>query len=143
MSLKGPSSLVLTLHKRQVTKQAFFYMLGKNFLKQFSHHSVAMYISYTPKYVHNWQPCVAWLDYYNFLTVSSFEFWHKSKSFLINLYCIVHRGLELNLIFGLVFTKKDFHFPHVGVTRPPTNQIFLRYCQYQEKITNQKTMNQV
>ena len=48
-----PSSLVLTLHKRQVTKQAFFYMLGKNFLKQFSHHSVAMYISYTPKYVHN------------------------------------------------------------------------------------------
>ena len=61
--------------------QAFFYMLGKNFLKQFSHHSVAMYISYTPKYVHNWQPCVAWLDYYNFLTVSSFD--TSQKVFLL------------------------------------------------------------
>lgn len=44
-------------------------MLGEHFLKQFPI-IVAMYISYTPKYTPvTWQPCVVWLDYYNFLTV--------------------------------------------------------------------------
>ena len=84
-------------------------MLGKNFLKQFSHHSVAMYISYTPKYVHNWQPCVAWLDYYNFLTVSSFD---TSQKVFVLMYVILYIKVLNWAVYSVLFLqKKRLSFP--------------------------------